>query len=587
MIKFKEIKVLCCFVILLMVEVTYGYGKKVPNNEIIKYEEYPSYFSVETWKEIDRVNNILNKPGVEKIVAVIDSPVKYIGGLGGQNYVPLQQQIDSEIGNSGADGNPYHGTAVMSLIASKTVRLPCYFDNNFSSKPCDKNEMVVSGVAQHLKVVNTVFLEDAISTNNILEELIDKINPLSKFTEEDKKKIRNLNKKFPVIVVLNCSFGAQGKEKELNTNIEQYITSAKSLDLTTYKGTVNRWAKKHIESKMKWNPVLLGYDLFLISIDKTKSIDYKKLEKWSEKYLHTPILIKHGDKFIFYGLNKNKWHKNEIVDSRIVEKLNTLPFDEKILSIKGYDLVSLDQDIVDVIEKNHTKYAGNTDDEKKEWDKLMFLWGNIKNEIDKYAKEYDIKFEKYNKAIKDTMDYIKFYSAGSVLVVVAAGNDHMELQSGKFGIAYADSSDPIIKTGAGCGDSYWNLCSWSNFGNQIVDILSPGEDIPVTIPVTEKSKVSSKATYANGTSFSAPIITGVAALLAQCNPDISAQDIKKLILENSYERSELRENIIKGKVLDAGKVIKHVCQRTGVPRPEKPKQQTTEKTDDIAVHDDL
>lgn len=469
MIKFKKTKSLYYFIaVFLAGKITCSSGEEILTTKDIRLEEYPSYFSTETWEEINRVNSILNKPGVEKIVAVVDSPVEYVGGLKGKKDKSLQRQIDEGLGKySNAIDGPYHGTAVMGLIVSKPIKAPCYFDKDFSSQSCSESEIVVSGIAQHIKTVSVVL--DKVNTNNILEELIDNINPLSRLTDEEKKKIRNLKKKFPTIVILNCSFGAKGKKENLNARIKEHIDSAGSTtDIAFHRDVISRWAKDYIEdNKTNWKPIL-------------------------------------------------------------------------------------------------------SKDEKKKEKKLMTIWNDIKNEIDKYAKEYDKAFEKYNEDVKSTMDYISFYSAGSVLVVTAAGNDHIELKPGEFGISYRYSSDPIITSGAGCGKNYKGLCSWSNFGNNIVDILAPGEHIPVAIPIVEKKRKVHKATYASGTSFSSPVVAGVAALLAQCNPDSSAQDIKKMILESAYEQDGLKGSIINGKFLNAMKVLKDTCQRKGAPRPKKP-----------------
>lgn len=73
----------------------------------------------------------------------------------------------------------------------------------------------------------------------------------------------------------------------------------------------------------------------------------------------------------------------------------------------------------------------------------------------------------------------------------------------------------IIAVAAGCGRDYMQLCDFSNFGS-VVDILAPGEHIPVIYPVKsdDGQSTTSKATYVSGTSFSAPVVAGALVLLA-------------------------------------------------------------------------
>lgn len=69
---------------------------------------------------------------------------------------------------------------------------------------------------------------------------------------------------------------------------------------------------------------------------------------------------------------------------------------------------------------------------------------------------------------------------------------------------------------------------FSNYGQQSVDIFAPGVDVV---------SLSPENTYdlASGTSFSAPVVTGVAALIWSCYPELTAQELKHLIIESSYD----------------------------------------------------
>ncbi len=104
-----------------------------------------------------------------------------------------------------------------------------------------------------------------------------------------------------------------------------------------------------------------------------------------------------------------------------------------------------------------------------------------------------------------------FQSKGGV-VTIAAGNQTTFVTA---------ADNPYVLT-ISATDSSDQVCTWSNTGNNI-DLAAPGSGIPST---------GSGGTYvtAGGTSLSAPIVAGVAALVISANPSLTgaqAQDILK------------------------------------------------------------
>ena len=67
---------------------------------------------------------------------------------------------------------------------------------------------------------------------------------------------------------------------------------------------------------------------------------------------------------------------------------------------------------------------------------------------------------------------------------------------------------------------------FSNFGAEQVDVFAPGTDIRSTSPDDEYEAAS-------GTSFAAPVVSGIAALLMTYYPQLSAQDVRRIILESA------------------------------------------------------
>ncbi len=103
-----------------------------------------------------------------------------------------------------------------------------------------------------------------------------------------------------------------------------------------------------------------------------------------------------------------------------------------------------------------------------------------------------------------------FQSKGGV-VVSAAGND---------GLFDATTDNPLfLKVSA--TDSTDTLASWSNTGNN-VDVAAPGVTIATTMS-------GGGYGYGTGTSFSSPIVAGVAALVLSVNPNLTPGQVTAII----------------------------------------------------------
>lgn len=88
----------------------------------------------------------------------------------------------------------------------------------------------------------------------------------------------------------------------------------------------------------------------------------------------------------------------------------------------------------------------------------------------------------------------------------------------------------------------------TNFGKTTVDLFAPGDAIWTT-------SLNNGYTKKGGTSFAAPHVTGVAALIYAKCPDISASAVKKFIL-NSVDKDDRLENLcVTGGRLNAYKAL--------------------------------
>jgi subtilisin family serine protease len=155
----------------------------------------------------------------------------------------------------------------------------------------------------------------------------------------------------------------------------------------------------------------------------------------------------------------------------------------------------------------------------------------IRYAVDNGAQIISMSFGKAYSPYKAAVDEaVKYADAKGVLMVHAAGNDGADLSKTKSypTPAYISGGRPQnwIEVGASSwkgGDSL--AASFSNYGQQQVDVFAPGVDILSTIPGNQYERDS-------GTSMAAPVVSGLAALLLDFYPNLTASDLKKIIMES-------------------------------------------------------
>ncbi|MDE3184519.1 MAG: S8 family serine peptidase [Bacteroidota bacterium] len=128
-------------------------------------------------------------------------------------------------------------------------------------------------------------------------------------------------------------------------------------------------------------------------------------------------------------------------------------------------------------------------------------------------------------------DAVKYAQSKGVLLVHAAGNDAENIDSAQNfpNPVYRDGSgvDPDFITVGASGDSTNGgfTASFSNYGKKSVDLFAPGVNIYSTLPNDKFGDFS-------GTSMATPVVAGVAALILEYYPDLSAQQVK-YVIDNS------------------------------------------------------
>ena len=158
----------------------------------------------------------------------------------------------------------------------------------------------------------------------------------------------------------------------------------------------------------------------------------------------------------------------------------------------------------------------------------------IRYAVDNGAQVISMSFGKgYSPQKQWVDDAVKYAQSKDVLLVHAAGNDAKNNDS-TFNYPnpyYQDKSGvaPNFITVGASGDPTNGgfTASFSNYGKKTVDVFAPGVNIYSTIPVGDKY-----AKY-SGTSMATPVVAGVAALILEYYPDLSARQIKQAILESA------------------------------------------------------
>ncbi len=157
----------------------------------------------------------------------------------------------------------------------------------------------------------------------------------------------------------------------------------------------------------------------------------------------------------------------------------------------------------------------------------------IRYATDNGAKVINMSFGKAFSWDKNLVDEaVKYAESKDVLLVHGAGNDSKNID---VNINYPNPNYEKDKRRASnwveVGASSWvggkaRLATFSNFGKKNVDVFAPGVSIYSTIP-------GSKYASFNGTSMAAPCTAGVAALIRSYFPDLTAAQVRTILLKST------------------------------------------------------
>lgn len=128
-------------------------------------------------------------------------------------------------------------------------------------------------------------------------------------------------------------------------------------------------------------------------------------------------------------------------------------------------------------------------------------------------------------SVRSAADYMR--SKGG-LVVVSAGNNGREETTGA-------TTSMLVVSGTTSADA---LASWSSWGS-FVTIAAPGDGIWTT-------DIGGSYRAASGTSFAAPIVAGVAALVMAARPDLSNSQVENILYSSAKDLGDVGRDKLYG-----------------------------------------
>jgi len=497
--------------VFFLLSISYSYcqeNKKNPlMNRVLSKTKYLSNQELQNWYHKDYENDTIpgisldklyesdllsERTGNEIIIAVIDTKLDI-------NHIDLKEQIwenKDEIADNGIDddkngfiddknGWNFLGNSngkYLKYQSSEVVRIIKKYQQIFEIKDStniDKDELLKYKLYLKAKEEYKNSINDIKSSIHYFEEWINKypiaIKSIQRITKKEGFSIEDLDN------ILNYS-----KDSIVN-EYAKFLKSAKQKDHTTklYKHYI-KWYGNMLETTLNLNyneRGIIGDD----PNDITDSIYGNNIVSGKVPFNHSIVVSG------VIGANRN----NGFGAMGFSKNIKIMP----IVMVASGD--EHDKDIALAI-----RYA-----------------------VDNGAKVINMSWgKKFSLNQNWVLEAIKYAESKNVLLVHGAGNDGVNTDSNTyFPNDYLDDLelvDNFIVVGASTYRLDGNLiASFSNYGKKTVDVFAPGVKIYTT-------KENNSFKFSRGTSLAAPMVSGLAGLLWSYFPNISTNELKKIIMES-------------------------------------------------------
>ena len=178
--------------------------------------------------------------------------------------------------------------------------------------------------------------------------------------------------------------------------------------------------------------------------------------------------------------------------------------------------------------------------------------------VDNGAKVINISFGQFdNNTSKVLIEAFKYARAKDLLIVHASGNKGLDLDRQSVFPDRKTSEGKYLAEGwIDVAASGWKndtslVSKFSNYGKTTVDVYAPGVEIVSTIP-------RSKYLADTGTSMAAPVVSGLAAVIWEYYPQLTAKQVKEIITKSIMKANILKDKCISGGIINAYEALKFV-----------------------------
>jgi len=133
--------------------------------------------------------------------------------------------------------------------------------------------------------------------------------------------------------------------------------------------------------------------------------------------------------------------------------------------------------------------------------------------------------------------FMKGFEASNMLVVAAAGNNRKNLDFDEYRTIPCELRFVFCVGATNFGNP--SRAEFSNYGNHSIDLFAPGVlwSVDAELADWRSASIDDHLSIINGTSFAAPFVSGVAALILAADPSISSDGIRSILRNTAHTNS--------------------------------------------------